>query len=362
MKIAFLGDIALIGKYDLTQSLNAKSRLNTIADYLKNFDHVIGNLESPLTSKKKSLVCKSMHLRSDPINVEILKFLNIDIVSLANNHSYDFGRKGIDDTIEILKFNNIDFYGFDNKYVNIGDLTLRGYCCLTTNAFGYNSKSKEKGVNTLDYSKVISDVKNDNINGKLSLLSMHWGDEHTNYPRYEHVKFSRYLSKINNVVINGHHPHVVQGIEEINDSIIAYSQGNFCFDDCKSITGIGLELKQNESNRESFILEVEFDMNKIINTKTTGIKEIDGEIKLKCIDDKLNKLSKELLNITDVAQYQKMREAQFNNKEFRLQKFGKKNLNWFVKRINYYSIGAFILGKLNKKKYIKILNNYQNEK
>ena len=258
MKIAFLGDIALIGKYDLTQSLNAKSRLNTIADYLKNFDHVIGNLETPLTSKKKSLVCKSMHLRSDPINVEILKFLNIDIVSLANNHSYDFGRKGIDDTIEILKSNNIDFYGFDNKYVNIGDLTLRGYCCLTTNAFGYNSKTKKKGVNTLDYSKVISDVNNDNINGKLSLLSMHWGDEHTNYPRYEHVKFSRYLSKINNVVINGHHPHVVQGIEKINNSIIAYSQGNFCFDDCKSISGTGMELKQNDSNRESFILEVEF--------------------------------------------------------------------------------------------------------
>ena len=44
-----------------------------------------------------------MHLRSDPINVEILKFLNIDIVSLANNHSYDFGRKGIDDTIEYTK-------------------------------------------------------------------------------------------------------------------------------------------------------------------------------------------------------------------------------------------------------------------
>ena len=50
MKIAFLGDIALIGKYDLTQSLDAKSRLNAIADYLKNFDHVIGNLETPLIS------------------------------------------------------------------------------------------------------------------------------------------------------------------------------------------------------------------------------------------------------------------------------------------------------------------------
>jgi poly-gamma-glutamate synthesis protein (capsule biosynthesis protein) len=361
MKIAFLGDIALIGKYDLTQSLDSKQKLKPIADYLKKFDHVIGNLETPLTSKKTSLVCKSMHLRSDPINVEILKFLNIDIVSLANNHSYDFGRQGIDDTIDILKFNNIDFYGIDNKNIQIGNISLRGYCCLTTNPFGYNTKSKEKGVNILNFKKVISDVKTDNINGKISAISMHWGDEHTNYPRYEHIKFSRHLSKINNVVINGHHPHVIQGIEEINNSIIAYSQGNFCFDDCKSITGTGMELKQNDSNRESFILEVEFECNKIINTKTTGINEIDGIIKLKNLNQKLNRLNKELLNIDDIHIYQCMREAQFNDKTFRLEKFGSKDIMWYLKRINYYAIGAFLFAKFNQQKYSKMLKDWENE-
>lgn len=71
MKIAFLGDITLIGKYDLTKSPDAKNRLKELSNQLNSYDYVVGNLESPLTDVHKTLVCKSMYLRSPRKNVEL---------------------------------------------------------------------------------------------------------------------------------------------------------------------------------------------------------------------------------------------------------------------------------------------------
>jgi poly-gamma-glutamate synthesis protein (capsule biosynthesis protein) len=351
MKIAFLGDLALIGKYDLSKNPNAKSSLKEIAHFLKSYDYVIGNLESPLTDRTRSTVPKSMHLRSPKVNVELLKFLNINFVSLANNHSYDFGRKGIDDTIKVLNKNGIEYFGIDNRSIPIINATLSGYCCYSTNAVGYNSASNTKGVNTLDYTEVIKQIEQDKASNKITLLSIHWGDEHTNYPKFDHIQFARLLSQKNNIVVSGHHPHVVQGIEKVNDSIIAYSQGNFCFDDCEAISGTGMKLIQNEENRESFILEVNISQNKIESYKTIGIKEIDNRVVFNPIDTKLSRISEELTNISDRAKYQENRILQFSDPQFRMEKFGKKDIKWYFKRLNYYAIGAYLLGKINKRKY-----------
>ena len=358
MKIALLGDIALIGKYDLTKNHNATLAIKKISNFLKKYDYVIGNLESPLTNKKKTIVCKSIHLKSPVINVELLKHFNISAVSLANNHAYDYGRKAIEETINVLKKNKIDYFGIDGKNILINNISISGYCCYSTNAFGYNSKKSKIGVNTLTYESVIKQVELDRQANNLSLLSMHWGDEHTNYPKTDHIKFARYLASINNIVVGGHHPHVIQGIEKKENSVIAYSLGNFCFDDCVAISGTGMELKQNKENRESFILEVVIEKNNIVSHKTIGIREINGELVLDPIFNKLSKISSVLENIKDEIAYQEKRVLQFSNPEFRMKKFGGKNYKWYLKRLNYYSLGAFVLAKLNEKKYHKLFSSY----
>lgn len=62
MKIAFLGDIALIGRYDLTKNPDARDRLKVLSEKLAQYDYVVDNLEFPLTNKDKTKVCKSMYL------------------------------------------------------------------------------------------------------------------------------------------------------------------------------------------------------------------------------------------------------------------------------------------------------------
>lgn len=92
MKIAFLGDIAIF-KNGMLKDEKWNIRLAKVREKLSQFDMVIANLEVPLTDCSKTRVCKGIHLKSDKEIIDILKYLNITGVCLANNHICDFGIK-----------------------------------------------------------------------------------------------------------------------------------------------------------------------------------------------------------------------------------------------------------------------------
>lgn len=350
IKIAFLGDIAFIGKYNLENNKNAKLRLGQLAKKLQEYDLVIANLESPLTEVNRSFICKSMHLKSPTINIELLKYLNIGVVSLANNHAYDYGKKGLNETIEILEANNIEYFGVDDKYIAKvieGErINISGFCCYSTNACGYMKNGK--GINTLIPQSVYNQLEKDLKDDALSILSFHWGDEHTNFPRREHIEFSHELAQKYKAIIYGHHPHVMQGIEKVKDSLIAYSLGNFCFDDCTSING-KLTVKLNDDNKQGYLLEVNINEGKIIRYNTVEIEDKHDEIVI--VDNKnvVNQISNCLEEYKDKEGYDLRRKKQYMKTHN--EKFGNKDLNWLINRLNYYSIGAVLKSKLTTKVY-----------
>lgn len=359
MKIAFLGDIALIGKYDIKGNKDAELRLELLSDKLKEYDYVIGNLESPLTEITNTLVCKSMHLRSSEENVKLLKYLNIDAVSLANNHMFDFGKSGLEDTIKTLEKNDIDWFGIHKKdifkEINGEKISISGFACYSTNGSGYRPNRGSNGVNPLTYEAILEQLERDKLKEAFSIMSYHWGDEHTNYPKIEHMKLAKKVVEKKDVIIHGHHPHVIQGVQKYNNSIIAYSLGNFIFDDCISING-KFVLKQNEQNKKSFIMEVEIENGVIIGTANIGFQESSEGFEFINIEDEIEEISTRLENITSVEEYENIRLAQIN--EVRAEKFGKHDLEWLMSRLNYYSIGAKIMTNIRKRKFMKIANKF----
>ena len=114
MKIALLGDIALVGKYDLASD-DAVGRVQSVADELAQYDFVVANLESPMTEIRRSRVPKSLHIRTSPASVELLEALHVNAVTLANNHIHDFGDQGMLDTIDVLERHSIDWYGLNGR-------------------------------------------------------------------------------------------------------------------------------------------------------------------------------------------------------------------------------------------------------
>lgn len=354
MRIAFLGDIALIGKYDLVINPHVKKRLNLLAEKLNEFDFVVANLESPLTDKSSSLVCKSMHLRTSSVNVELLKYLNIKAVTLGNNHIHDFGKKGLEDTIAILEQNGIEWFGANAKQlvreIKGEKVCFSGFCCYSANGTGYIENNDIVGINTLTYDNVMQQLQRDRDNEAFTILSLHWGIEHTNYPSYEHVKLTEALAEVKDVLVHGHHPHIIQGVRKINSSVVAYSLGNCLFDDCTSING-GFTLKQNKDNKKSFIFEVEIQKGKIINFDHFGFKDEDEGLVFFDITEELQKISEPLNKVSNISLYESKRKEQFNKAI--LNKFGKHDFKWFKSRLNYYSIGARIASVFRNKKYLR---------
>ena len=359
MKIAFLGDIALIGKYDITKNPNAKNRLKKLSAKLAEYDYVIGNIESPLTNEDKTMVCKSIHLKTPTVNVELLKYLHIDAVSLANNHSYDFGKKGLKDTIKVLDNNGIEWFGANSKYllkeIDGEKVCFSGFCCYSTNGIGYIETVKNEGINPLTYDNIMNQLDIDRENEAFSIMSFHWGDEHTNYPKYEHICLAEKIAKKKDVLICGHHPHIIQGVEKIKNSLVAYSLGNCLFDDCISITG-SFALKQNLNNKKSFIFEVEIENASITGHRYHGFKDEEKGLIFFDIDSELNQISKPLKEIDNIHEYEEVRKSQIN--KVIQEKFGKHDFKWFINRLNYYSMGTYIAAKFRKKKYLQEVEKF----
>jgi hypothetical protein len=182
MKVALLGDAAFYGKFCLNNGI-PKEVLNTTAYFLQSFDYVVLNLETPFAlDNAKKHGNKSAYIRSDPVNVELLKFLSVDAVCLSNNHMFDFGYDAFELTKEILSDNCIEYFGVEGKDLKINiegnKIAFSGYCCFSTNPINANSA----GVNPLIYSHVSDKLKEDQLHGYNSILGFHAGQEHVNFP------------------------------------------------------------------------------------------------------------------------------------------------------------------------------------
>jgi len=154
MKLALLGDISFDGSFDIVKNPKVKDGLSEVADYLKNFDLVCCNLESPFVISFRKEPAKSAYLGSNPENISLLKYLNINICNLANNHMMDYGDEGKFLTQEMLQSAGIRYFGIDDTPCVIkcqeNNLEFVGYCCYSSNPGLYRRGGKhiEYQINT----------------------------------------------------------------------------------------------------------------------------------------------------------------------------------------------------------------------
>lgn len=354
MKIAFIGDIGLFGRNSLanTNQHELERYLEPLASRLKTYDVVIGNLEAPFTDSDKTIGGKSAYLKSDPRNAYLLKFLNIQYVNLANNHLYDYGIKGYKETLAVLENEGINHFGTEDNVCLIRNdnnaLMFRGYCCYSTNPKGIKDERKRKGIiNSLSYSRIKTDLELDKNNKYLSVLSCHWGEEHIHYPNPSHVLLARQLAQHFSFIIHGHHPHVLQGIEKVNDSLISYSLGNALFDDVYTSKSIDPLITLSDANRTTGIIEIEIENNSIYRWEFIPYKfsqDVISFIDTGNIHDYMKFWSDSLI-IDDayISRRNQFRDAYVENRK------KMRNLEWYISRLNIDSLKMIYSGKINRK-------------
>jgi len=354
MKIALLGDIGLLGNYSLTNNPNLFERLRQIKCFLAKFDLVVGNLETPFSENKKTWGAKSAYICTDSKNVDILKFLGVDAVSIANNHMYDFGREGFDTTIRILEENDIKWFGANGQNFKIekkgNRLAFEGFCCYSTNPLKIASRYGQYGINRFDLREAVDILKKNSSENWLNIFAIHSGIEHVNTPSSVQIYAARELSKISPFVWYGHHPHVVQGIDENGGSVIAHSLGNFCFAGNKEDAKRPI-IELSDNNRIGMILILNVENNKVQSYEAvlSHIGE-DGTISLQNDSTIIEEYSKCIKDCEyNLSAYKEKRAAQRNQYLSRRKEL--RNLKWVLKRLRPRYFRLFVDNYLNSRRY-----------
>ena len=345
-----LGDIALFGR-NTARNPQYREQFAAIKPVLESCDFVVGNLESPLTDSEKTIGGKSAYVKGNPEDAEILQYLGVTHVGLANNHMFDYCRQGLEDTIQILDRLGIAWYGVNGKQAEIRDdhnrVVLLGYCCYSTNGKGMGI------VNILDPCAAEKDL--DSLGDALPVLSMHWGEEHVHYPNMDHVQTARKLSKNRRIVIHGHHPHVIQGIETAGNSLIAYSLGNFCFDDVYVKRSKEPLVKLSQDNQESFVWILEVQNNRVEKTEIVPFSFTGGTYRpAPEIRKKMDNWSA-VLN-TEKEDYNQQRSTDLN--AYLSARKAKRDFQWYLKRMNFESVKMILSGRKNDQEYSRLIKGY----
>lgn len=181
-------------------------------------DLTIANLEGTLTDGGYR-EDKTFAFRGKPSYTSILTEGSVEAVNLANNHSHDYGTDSYNDTIANLDLAGIVNFGYDRTaVVDVKGIPV-GLVGIYELAKGYDAES--------DLRESLAKVKESGA--KLIIVSFHWGSEKENYPDDIQKTLAHVAIDEGAHLVLGHHPHVLQGIEEYKGRNIVYSLGNFCF-------------------------------------------------------------------------------------------------------------------------------------
>ncbi len=229
-----------------------------INDELKKADLVVANLESPISTK--GIKMGSIYsFRADPRAVAGLSSAGISIVSLANNHVWDYGREALNETFDILKTAGINYIGAGTNYAEAHEPVIKdvkgakiaflGYTDLVPR--GITGEQSAPAVGYLDLEKIIPDIARAKTLVDLVVVSIHWGTEYETKHNQTQEKIAHTLIDTGADLVIGHHPHVAQEVEKYKAGYIAYSLGNFVFDQNFSAdTRTGIILKVTVKNKK----------------------------------------------------------------------------------------------------------------
>lgn len=258
--LIFTGDIMLSRKIGaiMAEKNDWTYPFFQVSNDLQKADLVIANLESPI-SNKGTKMGSIYSFRADPRAVAGLLFANVGVVSLANNHVWDYGREALNETFDILRTVGIDYIGAGIDYAEAHEPVIKdvkgtkiaflGYTNLVP--VGITGEKSSPAVAYLDLEKIIPDIARAKELADLTIVSFHWGNEYERKHNQKQEEIAHAVIDAGADLVIGHHPHVAQEVEEYHGGYITYSLGNFVFDQNFSAdTRAGLILKVTVKNKK----------------------------------------------------------------------------------------------------------------
>lgn len=227
LTVSVVGDCTLgtDENFDYDTSLNAYYE-NYGADYffsnVKSIfsadDLTIANFEGTLTDSEDR-EDKEYAFKAPAEYAGILTSGSVEAVNTANNHSHDYGNQGYEDTISALDSAGILNFGYDKTLVT----EVKGIKVGLVGIYELKDHLERKEQLKQNIAKVKAE------GAQITIVIFHWGNEKEEVPDSNQTTLAHLAIDEGADLVCGHHPHVLQGIEEYKGKNIVYSLGNFCF-------------------------------------------------------------------------------------------------------------------------------------
>lgn len=262
--ISFVGDVSLADNFDIMPYYDSRGKGvygildDNVVNIMKSSDIMVANNEFTISNRGTKLN-KLYNFRARPERLKIYDEMGVDIVSIANNHAYDYGEDAFLDTIKYLDKYGISYVGGGS---NIEEASSAFYYIANGYKISFLSSSRaEKNIVTpgatetssgifrcYDNELLLKRIKEEKEKSDFVILLIHWGKEDSN--ELEDVQLTtgkEYIDMGADLVI-GSHAHVLQGMEIYNNKLIAYNLGDFIFNKETKDTGILSVTINNEGN------------------------------------------------------------------------------------------------------------------
>jgi poly-gamma-glutamate synthesis protein (capsule biosynthesis protein) len=208
-------------------------------EFISQHDIAFFNLECPLADSTDGFPINKKHsFRGDTSYIKAIKEAGFTIASVANNHTIDYGKNALLQTIENLQQNEIFAVGggknqkaafapllFEIKGESFAVFAVLEFLLEGTTFTENTAYPAFAQINRLCDSIEKYQDKVDHI-----LVSFHWGVENAKIPHSRQKEYAHKVIDAGADLVIGHHPHILQGIEVYKEKIILYSLGNFIFD------------------------------------------------------------------------------------------------------------------------------------
>lgn len=246
--IAFAGDILFDPYYSVMSRLLQRengihdSISEDLMDEMISADIMMINNEFPYSSRGTPTEGKQFTFRAKPEYASILQEMGVDIVSLANNHAYDYGEDAFLDTLDTLAGIEMPYVGAGRNleeaacpvYFIAGDIKIAIVSATQIerldNPDTKGATDESPGVfRCLEPSKLLEVVQEAKENSDFVIVYIHWGTENTVEIDWIQKDQAPKIADAGADLIIGDHPHCLQPIDYVNGIPVVYSLGNFWF-------------------------------------------------------------------------------------------------------------------------------------
>jgi gamma-polyglutamate biosynthesis protein CapA len=203
-------------------------------------DYVTGNLEQVISDRADELpeADKLIHLASDRRAARAIADAGFTTLALANNHLMDHGIPGLRDTITALDEVGLAYTGagedlddaIEIDYQDHDGITVATLSFSDAHVVGFVARAFQGGVLGAEPDRASRLIREADANADLVVAHFHWGTEYGFAPNRDQRELARMAAMSGADIVVGHHPHVLQSVERIGDTLVLYSLGNFVFD------------------------------------------------------------------------------------------------------------------------------------